>query len=65
MVKRERERRLDLSFRVKISLNADAPIRTAGGLTRTQHLARVQKKSERSADEFHPQCGSTSSALST
>ena len=44
MVKWERERRLDLSFREKITLSADAPIRTAGGLTRTRDLESFQTK---------------------
>ena len=39
----ERERSFNLSFRVKITLNADAPIRTAGGMTRTQHLVIFEK----------------------
>ena len=38
----EREK-LDLSFRVKITLSADASIRSAGGFTRTRQLLGFQK----------------------
>ena len=61
-MKWERERRFDLSYRVKITLNADASIRTAGGFTRTQHL-EFSEKMEIIAEiswmrVHHPQYGS-------
>ena len=51
-----------MSYRVKITLNADASIRIAGDFTRTQHL-RIFGKMEINAEiswmrVHHPQCGS-------
>ena len=51
-----------MSFRVKITLNADASIRSAGHFTRTRHLETFRKMEINA--EFpecgctHPQCGS-------